>query len=88
MDELSGELDERLARFVLGPWVTVVVTQVNSYKIYVIGTVNKPEQCQIGQQPDVMPALCIGSGLTPFAREGSIQVLRSMQGETNYPCVS
>ena len=84
--DVAKEMDERLTQFVSDPRITVAVSQVNSFKIYVIGKVNKPGEFQLGQYTDVMQALSLAAGLTPFAREGSIKVLRRIKGDqTTFP---
>ncbi|MCA9471157.1 MAG: polysaccharide biosynthesis/export family protein [Nitrospira sp.] len=86
VEALAKEMDERLIKFVSDPRITVAVSQVNSFKIYVIGKVNKPGEFQLGQYTDVMQALSLAGGLTPFAREGSIKVLRRVEGiQTTFP---
>lgn len=87
VSDLSKEMNERLTQFVSDPRITIAVSEVNSFKIFVIGKVNKPGGFQIGQYTDVMQALSLSGGLTPFAREGSIKVLRrGKQGDqTTYP---
>ncbi len=81
VEELAKEMDERLTEYVSDPRVSIVVAQVNSFKIYVIGKVNRPGEFQLGQSTDVMQALSLAGGLTPFAREGSIKVLRRINGK-------
>ena len=83
---LAKEMNERLTKFVSDPRITIAVSQVNSFKIFVIGKVNKPGGFQIGQYTDVMQALSLAGGLTPFAREGSMKVLRRQKGiQTSFP---
>ena len=84
---LEKEMNERLTKFVSDPRVSIGVTEVNSFKIFVIGKVNNPGGFQIGQYTDVMQALSLAGGLTPFAREGSIKVLRRRknEGQTTFP---
>lgn len=84
---LAKEMDERLTQFVSDPRITIAVSEVNSFRIFVIGKVNKPGGFQIGQYTDVMQALSLAGGLTPFAREGSMKVLRrGKQGDqTTFP---
>ncbi len=80
--DVAKEMNERLTHFVSDPRITIAVFEVNSFKIFVIGKVNKPGGFQIGQYTDVMQALSLAGGLTPFAREGSMKVLRrGKQGE-------
>lgn len=79
--DLTKEINERLSKFVSDPRVTVAVSKVNSYKIYVIGKVKKAGEFLLGQNADVMQALSLAEGLTPFARESSIRILRRMGGQ-------
>jgi len=86
VDDVAEEMDERLTKFVSDPRITVAVSEVNSFKIYVIGKVNKPGEFKLGQYTDVMQALSLAGGLTPFAREGSIKILRRIHGsQTTFP---
>lgn len=84
---LTKEMDDRLTKFVSDPRISIGVKEVNSFKIFVIGKVNSPGGFQIGQYTDVMQALSLAGGLTPFAREGSIKVLRRKknEGQTTFP---
>lgn len=84
---LAKEMDERLTKFVSDPRISIGVAAVNSFKIFVIGKVNNPGGFQIGQYTDVMQALSLAGGLTPFAREGSIKVLRREKNveQTTFP---
>lgn len=58
------------------PSVTVMVKQTAGYSISVIGKVNRPGQFPINQPTDIMQALAIAGGLTPYAAENSINILR------------
>ena len=81
VNDLTKEINERLSKFVSDPRVTVAVSKVNSYKIYVIGKVNQAGEFLLGQNADVMQALSLAGGLTPFARESSIRILRRVEGQ-------
>jgi polysaccharide export outer membrane protein len=59
----------------------VAVTKVASYKVYVVGRVNKPGEYVIGHYTDVLQALSLAGGLTPFAGENDIKVMRRVRGE-------
>jgi polysaccharide export outer membrane protein len=76
VDELREAIAARLAKFIPKPTVSATVTKVNSYKIYVIGKVNRPGEFLVGHYTDVMQALSLAGGLTPFAAENNIRVLR------------
>jgi polysaccharide export outer membrane protein len=76
VEEIKAEIIKRLAKFVSNPPVSVAMMKVQSYKVYVIGKVNRPGEFMVGHLTDVMQALSLAGGLTPFAAENSIKVLR------------
>jgi polysaccharide biosynthesis/export protein len=66
--------------------VTVILLKAQNYKIYVTGKVNKPGDFVIGKPVNVLQAISMAGGLTPFASPGSIMVLRTVAGkEMVYP---
>lgn len=76
VDQLRGELTERLSRFIPDLFVTVAVLEINGNKIYVIGQVNQPGQFVVNPRVDVMQALSLAGGTTAFASPNDIFVLR------------
>lgn len=75
-EEIQKEISERIKKYIPNPVVTVLVTEVASYKIYVIGQVKQSGEFKVGRYLDVMQALALAGGLTPFATEDKIIVLR------------
>ena len=73
---LQAELTKRLSRYISTPVVTVSVTAVLGNKVFVIGQVNKPGEFVVNPQVDVMQALSMAGGLTPFAATNDIKILR------------
>src|SRR3989304_2245177 len=57
--EIQEEINKRLKKYIPDPVITVLVTKVNAYKIYIIGQVNKPGQYMMGRYLDVMQALAL-----------------------------
>lgn len=80
--QVRDELVRRLEKFIPEPVVTVSVVRVASYRIYVIGRVNKPGDFQAGRNIDVLQALSIAGGMTPFASEDGIRIIRKVDGKT------
>ena len=72
---------KRLEKYVTDAHVTVILLKAQNYKIYVTGKVNKPGDFVIGKPVNVMQAISMAGGLTPFASPGSIMVLRSVGGK-------
>ena len=81
VEDLRKELSDRLVRFIPDLVVTVAVKEINGNKVYVIGQVNKPGGFVMNPRVDVMQALSIAGGTTPFAKLDDIFVLRR-SGET------
>ncbi|MFO0697954.1 MAG: polysaccharide biosynthesis/export family protein [Nitrospira sp.] len=81
VEDIRGELVKRLTKYIPNPNVSVAVTKVASYKVYVVGRVNKPGEYMIGHYTDVLQALSLAGGLTPFAGENDIKVMRRVRGE-------
>jgi len=84
--QLQGEISKRLAKYVTDANVTVILLKTQHYKIYVTGKVNKPGDFIVGRPTDVMQAISMAGGLTPFASPKSIVVLRKVGGKDEiYP---
>lgn len=79
--DVQEEITTRLRKYIPDPVVTVSIKKVAGYKIYVIGKVNKPGEYVVGRYVDVLQALTLAGGLTPFAAEGDIRVLRKQEAE-------
>lgn len=74
-EEVQQIITEKLSRYIPDPVVTVAVSRLAGYKIYVLGKVAKPGQYVV-PQINVMQALSLAGGLSRFASEGNISVLR------------
>jgi len=84
--QLQEEILTRLGKYVTDAHVTVILLKAQNYKVYVTGKVHKPGEFVIGKPVNVMQAISMAGGLTPFASPGSITVLRSLGGkEEVYP---
>lgn len=79
--EVRDEIVRRLTRFVPEPEVTVSVVRVASLRVYVIGRVNRPGEFSVGRPIDVLQALSLAGGLTPFAAEDEIRIIRRIGGQ-------
>ncbi len=72
--ELQEEITKRLSRYISNPVVTVSVTQVLGNKVYVIGQVARPGVFVVNPQVDVLQALSMAGGTTPFASLNDIKI--------------
>jgi len=78
--EVQKEIADSLARFIPEAVLTITVRAASGNKIYVIGQVQKPGQYVVNPMVDVMQALSIAGGMTPFAAVNDILVLRRDAG--------
>jgi|SRR5262252_6244507 len=78
--QLAGSITERLKKFVGDPRVTIVVTQMNSQRIYVLGEVLRTGPINLLPNMSVLQALAT-SGFTQFANTKGIYILRSENGK-------
>jgi polysaccharide biosynthesis/export protein len=77
--QLAASITEKLKKFVADPRVTVVVTQINSQRIYVMGEVQHTGAIQLLPNMTVLQALA-DAGFTQFANTKGIYVLRAENG--------
>jgi polysaccharide export outer membrane protein len=74
-DELRIELETRVRKLVPDAVVTVSVKAPNGNRVFVIGKVNRPGDFPLLRPTDVMQALSLAGGATPFANTSKIRVL-------------
>jgi len=74
--ELTSAIETRIRKYIPDAVVTVVVKAAVGNRIYVIGKVNKPGDFPLTGPIDVMQALSLAGGATPFADINGIRILR------------
>jgi polysaccharide biosynthesis/export protein len=79
--QLQQIVTERLQKYISDPVVTVSVKDIRGNKVYVIGQVNKPGEFIVNPRVDVMQALSMAGGTTPFASLGNIIIIRRAGGQ-------
>lgn len=80
--QLRKELEGRISRFVPDPVLSVLVQQVNSMLIYVIGKVNNPGRFTLNNNIKVLQGLALAGGLNPFAERNKIKIFREKGDDT------
>ena len=78
--QLASSLTEKLKKYIADPRVTVVVTTINSKKIYLVGEVLHSGAAALSPNMTVLQALS-SAGLNQFAKTSSIYVLRTENGK-------
>src|SRR5271157_1322803 len=78
--QLAASLTEKLKKYIADPRVTVVVTQINSKRIYLVGEVLHSGAMPMLPNMTVLQALS-SAGLNQFANTKRIYVLRNENGK-------
>lgn len=79
--EVQDEIRSRLQRYVPDAEVTVSVDKISGYTVFVLGEVESPGQFTLGRYVDVVQALTLAGGFTPYANSRDIQILRRQDGK-------
>ena len=74
--QVQGQIKEKLSRVIPDPEINVSVKSVTGNNIFIIGKVNNPGQMTIIRPTDVMQALSLAGGLTPYAKSDNIRIIR------------
>jgi len=84
--QLAEQITESLKKYVTNPQVTVIVNQINSQRIYILGEVNRAGAYPLLPNMTVLQGLSSAGGFTQFANIKKIYVLRTENGkQTKYP---
>jgi polysaccharide export outer membrane protein len=74
-EQLRLAVTAAAAKYVEDPTVTVVVKQINSRKVYIVGQVNKPGTYSLGGPMTVIQLIALAGGLNEFADRENIAVV-------------
>lgn len=69
-------METAFTRYIPEPDLSVIVQQVNSQVVYVIGKVNRPGHFPLNRNIDVLQALAMAGGLNIFADDRDIRIFR------------
>src|SRR5262245_39094397 len=81
VESVRAILAERLQKYVPAPVVTVAVKKIGGNRIYVLGKVNHAGEFPFSNRVDVMQAISLAGGATPFAALNDIVILRRQNGK-------
>ena len=74
--QLQEKLAAALGEFMPNPEVSVTVTDVRSYRVSVLGEVQRPGVLQLKSDTTVLEAIALAGGFRDFASPGKIMILR------------
>lgn len=79
--QLAKSISEKLSDVIKSAEVTVVMNQLNSKKIYIIGGVKKEGPIPYTYRMSILQAISEAGGLTDYAKKSKIYVLRNENGK-------
>ena len=78
--QLRDTITAKLTEYLPNPEVSVIVREVNHFKISVLGEVKKPGRYDFKGQATVLDAIAMAGGLSDFASRSRISILRNDGG--------
>jgi polysaccharide export outer membrane protein len=79
--DLQNSITEKLSEYISDPVVSVSVTSVSGNRIHITGKVTSPGSIVMSQTLDFMQALSLAGGLSPYAKEDDIIILRRVNSK-------
>lgn len=79
--QLASTVTEKLRKFMTAPQVTVIVTAINSQRVFVVGEVLRAGAFPLIPGMTVLQALASAGGFTTFADVKKIHVMRLVDGK-------
>jgi polysaccharide export outer membrane protein len=81
VENVRSILADRLQKYVPTPVVTVAVKSIGGNRVYVLGKVNRAGDFPLNSTLDVMQAISLAGGTTPYAAINDIVILRRHNGQ-------
>jgi len=79
--QLGSDITGKLKNFISEPQVTVIVSKINSQRIFVVGEVGRTGSYTLVPNMTAMDAISSAGGFTPFAKRTKIYILRKENGK-------
>jgi polysaccharide biosynthesis/export protein len=79
-EQLNQALETAASKFIADPDVTVIVREIRSRKVYVLGQVGRPGPVPLNADMNVLQVLTAVGGLLEFASKEDIIIVRSESG--------
>lgn len=80
--QLQSLLEDKLKPFLTVPQVTVIVKEISSRKVYLMGQVGRTGPFLINSTTTVLQLIAQAGGLRDFAKRKKIYIMRSENGKT------
>jgi polysaccharide export outer membrane protein len=79
-EQLNKALEKAATKYLAEPQVTVIVREVRSRRVFVLGQVARPNPVPLNTDMTVLQVLSAAGGLLEYANKSDIVVLRTENG--------
>ena len=79
--QLTEDLTKLLGRFIKEPVVTVVVEEINNFKVFVLGEVTLQGALNLRRRTRLLEAIALSGGMSKFADKSNLLLLRFQDGK-------
>jgi polysaccharide export outer membrane protein len=79
-EQLAASVQQAASKYIRDAAATVVVREIHSRKMFVIGEVAKPGSVQIGSELNVLQAIAEAGGFLEHAKKSDVVIVRNQGG--------
>jgi polysaccharide export outer membrane protein len=79
-EQLASAVQQAAGKYIRDAAATVIVREIHSRKVFVIGEVTKPGAIDLGSEMNVMQALASAGGFLEHAKRGDVVIVRKTNG--------
>jgi polysaccharide export outer membrane protein len=79
--QLTEDLTKSIAKYIKEPVVTVVVEEINNFKVFVLGEVTVQGTLNLRRHTRLLEAIAMAGGVTQFADRSNVVLLRYQDGK-------
>ena len=79
--QLADEVTAKLKKFIQDPNVTIVLSQMNSKKVYLIGEVGRTGPMELTPGMTLLQAIATAGGISQYANAKKMYILRTVDGK-------
>ena len=80
-EQLAGALHEAAVKYIADPAVTVIVKEINSRRVFVLGGVGAPGVVPLTGDMNVLQVIAVAGGLVEYADKKNIVIIRTEKGQ-------
>lgn len=79
--QLTEEMTRALSRFIKEPVVTVIVEEINNFKVFVLGEIGTQGALNLRRRTRLLEAIALAGGLTTYADKSNVTLMRYDDGK-------